>query len=407
MQVGVIGAGARCKLALHTHTHGAQVTIAADPSPQGASRVRKYLGQNVRHVATTAEVIRAGVDCAFVTSPDHTHAAVTCELLRAGIAVYLEKPIAITTTDADRVLQVAYETKTPLYVGHNMRHMHVVQLLRDAIHRGEVGEVQAIWTRHFVGHGGDFYFKDWHATRAGSTGLLLQKGAHDIDVMHWLANSTTREVTAMGALQVYGNIASRRDNSAELMTDWFNPDNYPPAKLTGLNPTIDVEDTSMMVMRMHSGVLASYQQCHFTPDYWRNYTVIGDEGRLENFGDSAGGVVRLWNTRGGYRSRGDKEYPIRGDHPHHGDADARTVSEFMRFITTGGATATSPVAARDAVATAAAATTSLRDGARPVSITSVPCELAEYFARGQRPDPREHSQRLGLEASEGARCASR
>ena len=52
--------------------------------------------------------------------------------------------------------------------------------------RGHIGEVKAGWCRHFVGWGGDFYFKDWHADRTKSTGLLLQKGAHDIDVLHWL-----------------------------------------------------------------------------------------------------------------------------------------------------------------------------------------------------------------------------
>ncbi len=39
---------------------------------------------------------------------------------------------------------------------------------------------------NFVGSGGDFYFRDWHAERRYSTGLLLQKAAHDIDVIHWL-----------------------------------------------------------------------------------------------------------------------------------------------------------------------------------------------------------------------------
>ena len=38
---------------------------------------------------------------------------------------------------------------------------------------------------------------------------------------------------------------------------------------------VDVEDISMVNMRLTGGIMASYQQCHFTPDYWRNYTVIG------------------------------------------------------------------------------------------------------------------------------------
>ena len=52
-----------------------------------------------------------------------------------------------------------------------------------------------------------------------------------------------------------------------------------------------------MNMRLDNGVLASYQQCHFTPDYWRNYTVIGTEGRLENFGDDAEAVIKAVEPR--------------------------------------------------------------------------------------------------------------
>ena len=384
IRIGVIGAGARCRLARHAEQVGGEIVVAADPSPHGARRVKDRLGPDVAHVNSTAEVISVGVDAAFVTSPDDTHADITCELLRAGVPVYLEKPIAITIADADRVLQTAYETGTKLYVGHNMRHMHVVRLMHEIIQRGEIGEVKAIWTRHFVGHGGDYYFKDWHATREHGTGLLLQKGAHDIDVMHLLAGSATREVTAMGDLMDYGNVADRRDNSAELMGDWFDYDTYPPAKQHSLNPVIDVEDISMMLMRMDSGVLASYEQCHFSPDYWRNYTVIGDEGRIENFGDSEGGVVRLWNKRSEYRERGDKEYAIRGDAEGHGDADVLTVAEFIRFITDGGPTDTSPLSARDAVAAGIAATESLRSGSVPMAVPQVSKEVAEYFASHQQ-----------------------
>lgn len=383
IRIGVVGAGARCRLALASEDCGGRVVVAADPSPVGAQRVRERLGEGVAHVNDVRAVIDYGVDAAFITSPDHTHAEVSIELLRAGIPIYLEKPLAITQADADAILQTAYESGTRLYVGHNMRHMHVVRLMHEIIQRGDIGEVKAIWTRHFVGHGGDYYFKDWHATRAGGTGLLLQKGAHDIDVMHWLAGSVTRQVTAMGDLMVYGDVTDRRDNSRELMGQWFSLDNYPPAAQRGLNPVIDVEDISMMLMRMESGVLASYQQCHFTPDYWRNYTVIGTEGRIENFGDGEGGVVKLWNTRSDYRADADAEFPIKGDAVGHGDADALTVAEFMRFITDGGPTDTNPLAAREAVAAGIAATQSLREGSRPVDIAPVAQPVAAYFRTHQ------------------------
>lgn len=36
--------------------------------------------------------------------------------------MFVEKPLAITTEDADRVLEAAYRTGHRLYIGHNMRH---------------------------------------------------------------------------------------------------------------------------------------------------------------------------------------------------------------------------------------------------------------------------------------------
>ena len=383
MRIGVVGAGARSEIARHTHDHDAVVTVAVETSPLAEERVAQRLGPDVDVVDSVQGLISHGVDAAFVTSPDDTHAEITIELLRAGIPVFLEKPIATTIADADAVLSTAFETGTKLYVGHNMRHMATVRMLRDIVLRGEIGEVKAIWCRHFVGHGGDYYFKDWHADRTHSTGLLLQKGSHDIDVMHWIAGSVTRQVVGMGDLMVYGQINDHADRSGELMQDWFSEDNWPPLSLRGLNPVVDVEDLSMVLMRMESGVMASYQQCHFTPDYWRNYTVIGTEGRAENFGDGDGGVIRVWNKRSGYRATGDAEYPIVEGGEGHSDADELTVAEFLRFVRTGAPTETSPLSARESVAAGVAATDSLRNGSTPVWIEPVDAAVAEYFLNHQ------------------------
>lgn len=388
VRIGVIGIGARAPLALNSERSHvpAQVVAACDPHELARDRVESQLSRDPQTFPvyqTVTELIAHGIDAAFVTSPDDTHAQIACQLLEAGVAVYLEKPLAITLESATDVLETAYRTGTKLYVGHNMRHMIVVRTMRDLILEGRIGEVKAIWCRHFVGTGGDFYFKDWHATREHGTGLLLQKAAHDIDVMHWLAGSWTREVTAMGDLMVYGQITDRADHSNELMFDWYSRDNWPPLSQTGLNDVIDVEDISMMLMRMDSGVLASYQQCHFTPDYWRNYTVIGTEGRIENFGDTDGGHIKLWNTRVGYNPDGDEQFPIVGDASGHNDADQKIVDEFLRFVTEGGPTDTSPLGAWNAVAAGIQATNSLRDGSQPREIPELPDELVRYFLAHQ------------------------
>lgn len=385
LRMGVVGVGARAPLALHALDcpHGVDLVAALDPHPQAASRVQERLRRPVPILSTLEEFLGFGLDLAFVTSPDHTHEQIAPALLRAGVAVYLEKPLAITVPGALAILQAARESGTALYVGHNMRHMAVVRTLRRLIQEGRVGEVKAIWCRHFVGHGGDFYFKDWHAERRYTTSLLLQKAAHDIDVMHWLAGAYTQRVTALGGLTVYGEVASRADNSDLLMSDWFDRDAYPATELTGLNPVIDVEDLSQVLMRLPGGVFASYQQCHFTPDYWRNYTVIGTHGRLENFGDGAGGKVVLYNRRTNYNEAGNEVFPIAEETEGHGQADALTVAEFLRFLRFGTPTDTSPVAAYYAVATGIAATDSLRGDGQPHDVAALPTDLAAYFESNQ------------------------
>lgn len=388
LRIGVVGVGARAPLATWANrreTHS-RVVAVADPHPAARKRARKLFGSAVEVVDSHHDLISLDphLDAVFVMSPDDTHAEIAIDLLRAGIPVYLEKPIATTVEDADRVLATARETGTRLYVGHNMRHMAVVTTMFDIIQRGEIGEVKAIWCRHFVGNGGDFYFKDWHADRRRSTSLLVQKGAHDIDVIHHLAGAYTEDVVGMGDLMIYGGIGDRRDNSDQLMSDWFSLDHWPPSSQTGLNPVVDVEDLSMITMRLGNGVLASYQQCHYTPDYWRNYTVIGTHGRLENFGDSDGGTIRVWNRRTSYSAEGDLAYRIAGDSAGHDDADERAVSEFLHFVRTGEQTATSPVGARYAVAAGILATDSVRSGSTPRQVPRLPTDLEQYFTDGQR-----------------------
>lgn len=365
---------------------GSRVSVVCDISERGrADAVAKLPAALV--TAELTELIASGVDAALVTVPDFAHADVVIPLLEAGIPTFCEKPLDISLEAADRILEAAYRTGTRLYVGHNMRHMPVVRQLREIIESGRIGEVKAIWCRHFVGNGGDYYFKDWHAERAKVNSLLLQKGAHDIDVIHWLAGGFTRSVSAIGSLSVYGEVSSRRDNSDRRMGEWFSADNWPPATQTDLNPVIDIEDISMMQMVLDNGVLASYQQCMFTPDYWRNYTVIGTQGRVENYGDGPGELIKVWTSRHTHSlPEPDEVITIAGDDDGHGGADPALIAEFLRFAETGGVTETSPVAAREAVAAAVLATDSLRSDGGARQVPALPAEWLAYFAAGQNDD---------------------
>lgn len=389
LRIGVVGVGQRAVLAEYANRPGySRVVSCADPTERGRADARRLFGPEARIHDDYRAMTGDDLDAVFVFTPDYVHTQPVLWFLEAGIAVFVEKPMAISIEDCDAMLAASKAKGVRLYVGHNLRHLPTLRTMRRLIDEGAVGRVRAVWCRHFVGHGGDYYFKDWHAERDKTTGLLLQKGAHDIDVIHWLAGGYSREVVGLGALTVYGENPHRRGAgeppAAERMPEWFDRTAWPAAQLRDLNPTIDVEDLTMMTAKLDNGVFMSYQQCHYTPDYWRNYTVIGDAGRLENFGDGIEGdpaVVRVWNEyRSGYRAEADLTLRIEPDaEERHGGADPRLVAEFLRYVREGGPTETSPLAAREAVAAGVAATASLRDGGRPVPVPALDPDLAAYF----------------------------
>lgn len=381
LKIGVIGTGGRGSVARHAHNpgEGSRIVACCDTEESALAKGREDYGADIYTTSDYRDLLNQDLDAVFVTTPDYLHEEHALAALNAGHAVYLEKPMAITIDGCDRILGLAHEKQLRLYLGHNMRHMAFVLKMKQLIDDGIIGEVKTAWCRHFVGNGGDFYFKDWHADRRLSTGLLLQKAAHDIDVLHWLCGSYTKRVNAMGALSLYGQIEDRHDPE-ERGDASVNKDHWPPLTQKQLNPVVDVEDISMIQMEMHNGVLASYQQCHFTPDYWRNYTIIGTDGRIENFGNGGDGThIKLWNRRTSWNPEGDETLEMDVEKGSHGGADPKIVSEFVRFVREGGAINTSPVAARYSVATGCQATESLRSGGIPLDVPVLDPAVVAYF----------------------------
>ena len=382
LRIGVIGAGGRGHLAWSAHKpgEGSRLVAGCDTREEALAEFKEKFGDDAFVTKDYRELLdKADVDAVFVTTPDYLHEEHAVAALEAGMPVYLEKPMAITIEGCDRILRTAYDNKVKLYLGHNMRHMSFTRKMRELVAKGAIGEPKAGWCRHFVCYGCDAYFKDWHAERRYSTGLLLQKAAHDIDILHWLCGGFTERVNAMGGLTLYDQITDRRDPDEPPDTSW-SLDNWPPLSQKGLNPIVDVEDVSMMLMRLDNGCFASYQQCHYTPDGWRNYTIIGTEGRIENFGTAPGNsVVRLWNTRVHHNPYGDEQYFMPRVTGSHGGADPKIVAEFVRYVREGGKIATSPIAARYSVAAGCMATHSLRNGGIPMDVPRVPNEIVAYF----------------------------
>jgi predicted dehydrogenase len=322
------------------------------------------------------------VEAVFVMISDLFHEEVAVAALNAGKAVFLEKPMAITVEGCDRILEAAYRTRTPLMVGHNMRYMPSILKMKEVIDSGIIGDIECVWVRHFINYG-SCYFRHFCARQETCTGLLLQKGAHDIDVIHWLAGGYTSRVCGMGKLSVYNRTGNRLapGEAPDRKASW-KPDCWPPLELKGLAAEIDVEDHSMVMMQLDNGVQATYQQCMYTPDSERNYTFIGTHGRVENIGDQGECQIHVWTNRG-TRRRPDIIYDLKAVEGGHGGADPRIIKAFFKFVRGEAAALITPLAARNAIATGFLGHYSMRNGNIPMDIQPVCKEWEEYFNNGQ------------------------
>lgn len=382
-KVGLIATGGRgrnCHQA-HQPEKGFEIVMGADINPAANEAFLKAFP----HADVTTdyrEVLkRKDIDVVCISTPDFLHEEMAVAALEAGKAVFLEKPMAITIEGCDRILATAMKTGSKLFIGHNMRYFPVVLKMKEVIDSGVIGEIKAGWCRHFINYGGDAYFRDWHSEQKNTTGLLLQKGAHDIDVMHYLMGSYTKQVVGMGMLSVYNQCERRQADEKGCAA--FNNEQWPPLEQTGFSPVIDVEDHAMIMMQLENGAQASYMQCHYTPDAERNYTFIGTKGRVENVGDYGQCEVHVWTQRGP-RKTPDIIYSLKELSGSHGGSDPATVGNFLDFVRDGAKTNSNPIAARNSVATGVLGHKSMRSGCKPQAIPPLDPKLVEYFVNGQK-----------------------
>ena len=358
LRVGVIGYGLRGNLAHHWHKPEGNTVITAFAELDDAA-IEKFKKEVTNDCFITKDyreiLTRDDVDAVVLLTEDHKHFEHAKDVLEAGKHLYLEKPIAITIEDSDEIIALAEKAGKKLMIGHNMRYMPMYQTMKKYIDEGFIGDVKAIWVRHFVGLGGIFYYQDWHRNSKYTNSLLLQKAAHDIDVIHMLGDSYTKKVSAFGSLDFYDD---EENFEADGLTDQTDVE-------------IDVEDNNVMIMELENGIKASYLQCHFTPDYSRNYVVIGTKGRMENDDVNDTITIKTRSTEA-LEDKSDLVIQMKKLEGSHAGADPLIAAAFVDYIFDGKEPNASPEDARMSVAVGVKATESLREGGGVKFVPPIP-----------------------------------
>jgi predicted dehydrogenase len=374
LRMGVIGVWGRGLIARHWQNSGRAIVVAgADISDDSLAHFKKDVAPDADITHDYRELLdRSDIDAISVTAPDFTHEKYVVAALEAGKHVFCEKPLSISIAGCDHILRTWKSTGKHLMVGFNMRYMNMFRTMKEIVDSGTIGEIKAVWVRHFVGMGSDYYFHDWHGSRDNVNSLLLQKGSHDIDIIHWITGQYTRRVVAMGSRDYFGG--DKPDNltcvECPERNTCFEAQPNSSRVQCAFRREIDVEDNSFVLMDMEGGIKASYLECHFTPDYHRNFTFIGTEGRVEN--SEPDGQVWVKTRRSGtWREYADRIYNVEKAVGGHGGADPNICNDFLDMVLEGKEPLATPVAGRMSVAVGCAAAESLRNGSIPINIPPI------------------------------------
>ena len=377
VNIGIIGVNGRGRLWRFWHNPAQGVTVSAG-ADKDLAELEKFKERCNKDAFTTLDykemIKRPDLDGIVVATPDFLHAQMVIESLEAGKFVYCEKPLATTVEDADRMISCSNAHPGKLMVGFNMRYMPFVKLMKEIVDSGEIGEIKAVWVRHFVGMGSIYYYHDWHADKRNTGSLLLQKGSHDIDVIHFVTGHNTVKAAAFGGLDFFGGKnantlectqCDKKDSCIDSQVPVLDMDGKPARRFCAFRKEVDVPDNYTCLFELDNGIRVSYNECHFTPDYHRNYTFIGTKGRLEN--SEIDGTVKVWYRKNGRNDQPDRVIDLKiieqkETEVGHGGADPLICAEFVRMIRGEITAPVPPEAGRNAVIAGLAAQYSLEHG---------------------------------------------
>lgn len=202
VRVGVVGCGA---IARRSHVPtlqaaGAEVTAFASRSRASAEAAAVEAGGGSVFDDWRDLVAHDEVDAVVVCTPNSLHAPIAVAALQAGRHVLVEKPIATTVADADRMLTAADDAGRVLMVAHDARATAGVQALRRLVADGALGTITAVTAR--LSHAGPQAWTDsaWFRDDALSGGgALLDLGGHLVDALRHVLADEIVEVTALRA----------------------------------------------------------------------------------------------------------------------------------------------------------------------------------------------------------------
>jgi predicted dehydrogenase len=218
---------------------GAELAWLCDESAEVLERVGAAF-PDVRTATDLAELLADDdLDAVVIATPVPTHAPLAESVLAAGKHCFVEKPLAQSVADAERVVQAARDAGRTLMVGHLLEYHPGLETLGELAAAGELGDIHYIYGNRL----------NLGKLRAEEN-ALWSLGAHDVSVVLRLAGEEPSECTAFGESYM-------RDG---------------------------VEDVVFCFMRFPSGLAAHLHLSWLDPHKERRFTVVGSK-KMATFDD--------------------------------------------------------------------------------------------------------------------------
>lgn len=265
---------------------------------------RKLIGVECPTFTNVDEMLdKVKPDILMVTTMDSTHHQFITNALARGIDVMTEKPMVTEAVNCQAVLDAEKKSKGKVIVTFNYRYAPKHQKIKEIIRSGEIGRVTSVDFAWYLdtSHGAD-YFRRWHRLKAGGGSLWVHKATHHFDLINWWLDADPVEVTAYGALNVYGKNGTVRGENCRKCSHKsdcsFYWDMTKDARLMKLyaecedvdgyyrdgcvfREDVDIYDTMSAVVKYSTGVSMSYSLNAAMPIEGYRLAFNGTKGRLE------------------------------------------------------------------------------------------------------------------------------
>ena len=196
LAIGFIGAGnyaSSMLLPSLARLDNAYLSHVATSRSLSAVNAQRRFGFTTASTNAAAVLEDSSLNAIFIVTRHHTHADLVCRALETGKAVFVEKPLALTDNELERIIDVITTTGNDrLMVGFNRRFAPLLAQMRSRF-----GPARSSSTRYLV-NAGPLAADSWYRNEELEGSRFTGEGGHFIDTLSWWADSLPAEVFAFG-----------------------------------------------------------------------------------------------------------------------------------------------------------------------------------------------------------------